>query len=145
MSRPIFALLFLAFAVSCSDVPTEKRSPTIDVPPPIEVETSEDQQSVEREPAFAGVLPGGFPKDLPIYTPASLVDFGPLEVGGSFVDILTPHEVARVRRAMNGQLKKSGWSSAAGRDGELILSKGSRRVRLTIEDGKPGTLYRYEY
>lgn len=145
MRRPWIALFLLAFAVSCSDVPSEKRSATIDVPPPIEVETSEDQESVEREVAFAGVLPGGFPKDLPVYTPASLVDFGSLEEGGGFVDILSPHEVPRVRRAFVGALKEDGWSSAAGRDGELILSKGSRRVRLTIRDGEPGTLYRYEY
>lgn len=145
MRRAWIALFFLAFTVSCSDAPSEKRSPTVDVSPSIQVETSEDPKSVEREASFAGALPGNFPKDLPVYTPASLVDFGSSEGGGSFVDILTPHEVARVRRAFVGQLKKSGWSSAAGRDGELILSKGSRRVRLTIRDGEPGTLYRYEY
>jgi len=139
------ALFFLAFAVSCSDAPSEKGSPTVDVSPSIQVETSDDPQSVEREAPFAGVLPGSFPKDLPVYTPASLVDFGSFEEGGGFVDILTPHDPARVRRAFVGQLRKSGWSSAAGRGGELLLSKGSRRVRLAIRDGEPGTLYRYEY
>ncbi len=145
MRRVWLAPLVLALIVSCSDAPSEKRSPTVDIPPPVEVETAEDQQSVEPEVSFAGVLPGSFPKDLPVYTPASLIDFGSPEEGGSFVDILSPHEVPRVRRAFLGALEEGGWSSAAGRDGELILSKGSRRVRLTIRDGKPGTLYRYEY
>jgi hypothetical protein len=138
------AFLVLLLTACPQESLDEARRETVDVPPGVEVETIDDPQSQEREVSFAGVLPGDFPKDLPIYKPASLIDFGS-SGETSWVEMISPHAVARVRRELLGRLEADGYSSAAGSDGTLVISKGRSRVRLSVKDGRPGAVYRYEY
>ncbi len=116
----------------------------VDVGAALEIATEDDPQAVERPPALVGVLPEDFPDDLPLYLPASLVDFGTVDDGWGYVNLLTPHSLARVERELSAKLTERGWT-AAGSDGVRRLRKGGMRVRLLVTDARPGTEYRFEY
>ena len=143
-------LLAVALVVGCfgacrGDSGEKEDGPleAVDVAPALEIATADDPTARERPPALVGVLPASFPGDLPLYLPASLVDWGSGE-GGRYVSLLSPHGLARVERELAAKVRDSGWS-ATGSGGVRVLRKGGRQVRLRIEDGKPGTLYRFEY
>ena len=135
--------LCLAGCRGGSEDAEERRLETVDVEPSISIDIEDDPTEVERAPALVGVLPSGFPEDMPLYLPASLIDFGTGD-GGRFVSLLTPHAQARVERELIEQARGAGWT-AAGSGGTRELSKGGLRLRLRIEDGNPGTLYHFEY
>jgi len=118
---------------------------TVDVAPPLEIDTSADQEAKARQPSLVGILPGDFPRDLPLHLPASLVDFGESAAGRPTVTLLTPDEISGVRRDLQSKLAAAGWESSSGSGGTLVLKKGGARAWLAVEDGRPGTLYRYEY
>lgn len=115
----------------------------VDVAPSLEIETADDPTATERAPSLVGLLPPGFPGDLPLYLPASLVDWGSGE-GGRYVNLLTPHGRSRVERELTRLVREGGWTVTAS-GGGWLLRKGGQRVRLRIENGNPGTLYRFEY
>lgn len=143
----LLALLFvLGWAWGCrrDGEAGEERLEAVDVAPALTVETAADPAAVERPPELIGALPAGFPDDLPLYLPASLIDFGTGKEG-RFVSLLTPHGLARVEGQVTAQLRQAGWTATGSGAGTWTLRKGSRRVRLTIEDAKPGTFYRFEY
>jgi len=145
----ILILIVLPLVVSCNGSGTAseaRRLKTIDVPPALEVHTINDPQARERVPVLVGVLPADFPSDLPLYIPASLIDFGRTDEGHRSVSLLTPHKPIQVRRRLDVLLAERGWAATAEGDGNLTtLRKGQRRVRLHIEDAHPGTVYRFEY
>lgn len=144
----LLTLLALGFGTGCRGSADDPKKPveTIDVSPGVEVDTSEDPQARARAPELVGVLPGDFPKDLPVYLPSSLVDFGTTAEGRRSVTLLTAHSLPRVRRELLARLEKSGWSSAAGAgESMLALRKGDRRAWLKLEDSRPGTTIRFEY
>ncbi len=116
----------------------------VDVGPALEIGTEDDVIEVERPPELVGILPEDFPNDLPIYLPASLVDFGSAEGGWVYVNLLTPHALARVERELSARLRQSGWTVTASGGGKQ-LRKGGSRARLLVKDARPGTQYRYEY
>lgn len=143
--RLLAAFLVLALLGGCRKDPGEEPDPleAVDVVPALEIETAEDPTEAERPPALVGLLPSGFPTDMPLYLPASLVDWGTGD-GGRYVDLLTPHGRGRVERELMALVRSGGWS-ATGAGGGWLLRKGGQQVRLRIEDGNPGTLYRFEY
>lgn len=114
----------------------------IDVRDLPQVDTSQDPQAVARKPTLVGILPSDFPSDLPLYLPASLVDFG---ANPRSVDLLSPHSPGRVRPELFRLIRGGGWTLEESGGGSSTLRKGSRQVRLKIGEGKPGTLYRFEY
>jgi hypothetical protein len=121
----------------------------VDVPPSIEVTTENDPKERYRPPEFAGVLPSDFPADLPIYKPSSLMDFGETQ-RGYLVSMLSPDRLSKVRRMLHENLSSDGWSAthaspAKGKGESVVLRKDGRRVWLHLEDGRPGTVYRFEY
>ena len=116
----------------------------VDVGPALEIGTEDDVIEVERPPELVGILPEDFPDDLPIYLPASLVDFGPADGGWVYVNLLTPHALARVERELSARLRDNGWTVTASGGGKR-LRKGGARARLLVKDARPGTEFRFEY
>lgn len=139
-------LVPLVFAACPSPEPGERELATTDVAPALEVETGNDPQASPPVAALTGVLPSDFPADLPLYLPASLVDFGRSDQGLHSVTLLTSHSVSRVRRGLDELLSEQGWAAEpGGADGATVLRKGGRQVRLRVENAQPGTAYIYEY
>lgn len=140
------ALAAVLALAACGEPPTETQEiETVDVTPTLEIDTSEDTQARARTPELVGILPGDFPSDLPLYLPASLVDFDESERGRPTVSLLTPHGISTVRRELLTRLHEAGWSAAAGDDGTWVLRKDGRRAWLRLEEARPGTVYRFEY
>ncbi len=125
----------------------------IDVLPAVVIGTEDDPKEVVRPPALVGVLPEDFPDGLPLYLPASLIDFGTVDDGWVYVNLLTPHSLGRVERELSTRLTERGWTMAGNGataplrgDGDVHrLRRGNSRVRLVVEDARPGTQYRFEY
>ncbi len=149
VSRPWrwVAVAILALSLGCRGGSDEEDRPqveTVDVAPSLQITTEEDETAVERPPALVGLMPGDFPPDLPLYLPASLIDFGTTDDGWRYVDLLTPDSQTKVEGELGAMAREKGWA-ADGTGGAATLRKGSQRVRLRIEDARPGTVYRYEY
>ena len=141
--RWFFALTFVLFLGCGGKGESGDVDEIVDVEERIEVDTSEDQQAVPRAPQLVGILPQGFPDDLPLYLPASLIDFGTHEDRRT-VTLITPHELSKVQPAYEDLLVKAGW--VLNRiDSGLELSKGARMVRMRWLDEDPGSTYLLEY
>lgn len=136
------ALLALA---GCRGEPETRELETVDVTPALEVDSSDDPQGRARTPDLVGILPSDFPSDLPLYLPASLIDFGQSARGRPTVSLLTPDGISTVRRVLFGRFQERGWTAAAASDGTIVLRKGGRTAWLRLEEARPGTLYRFEY
>lgn len=122
--------------------PAPARVATVEVgaAPDATLSTQGDRVETRHESAFAGVLPTGFPKDVPVYEPSSLVDFG--ESGGwSYAVFQTPQDLAVARQRFQELLRARGWAadSAAG------FAKQGRHLRLAFENAHPGARIRVEY
>ncbi len=104
-----------------------------------------DTVAPQRHESFSGVLPQGFPADLPLYDPSSLTDFGDLDIGGNYVLMFSPDTAAMVRDRMAGELRRSGWALIRGDSERGSYRRGSRRVTLSIHEAQPGTEIRVEY
>lgn len=115
----------------------------VDVEPALVVGTEDDQQAVERGPALSGIMPTDFPSDLPLYLPASLIDFGTRD-GARYVSLLTSSSLSQVERELSELLRQQGWSLAEA-SGSKRLRKGAQQVSLRLENARPGTLYHFEY
>jgi hypothetical protein len=116
--------------------------PTIEVAPPpdAKVDVSRDVQERRRAETFAGVLPSGFPKALPLPPQASLVD-----QGRGWVELLVPRRPAAVRDPFLQQLRGAGWQvTAAGADA-WGLRRGGSAVRLQLRAQGPSTRLRLSY
>ncbi len=148
LTSALLGILVAVFlAGGCQQGTEQKAEPeleAVDVAPGLSIETENDQQEVVPPPALVGILPDDFPDGLPLYLPASLVDFGPADGGWVFVNLLTSHSLAKVERGLDARLRDAGWSVTES-GGVRQLRRGNSRVRLRIEDARPGTQYRFEY
>ncbi|MEE9562346.1 MAG: hypothetical protein V3W50_04680 [Thermoanaerobaculia bacterium] len=106
--------------------------------------TAYDEQAKQIGPEISGVLPQGFPRDVPLYTPSSLVDFGEADAGMHYLVFDTSGSAAVVRRRLQADLSKSGWRPLSA-DLAASFVKGDRQVGLTIRDLSPGARIRYVY
>lgn len=144
--RPLVALL-LVLTAACGDRGKEAGdAPTIDVRPALTVDVENDPQAIEETPALVGVLPSDFPAEVPLYVPASLIDFGRSPRGLRSVSLISPHPVPRVSRELDELMRGRGWS-AEGQPGVggTRWRKGALEVWLQVENARPGTLYVFEY
>ena len=126
--RQLVACIFLLGGLVWSGCPSEPKPKHInseDVPPAVEIDMSADEQAEPPKPKLVGILPNDFPKDLPVYIPASLVDFGESEEGRPTVSLLSPHSMSRVRRELYARLRDRGWQATSGGDGAVVLRKGA--------------------
>lgn len=106
--------------------------------------TAFDQQAKALGPEVAGVLPEGFPADLPLYTPSSLVDFGEADAGRRYVEFDAADAASVVRRRLEADLARSGWRPLSAGSATSFV-QGDRQVVVTIRDLSPGSRIRYVY
>lgn len=124
---------------------------TVDPGEPVEVTaspvdnltTEHDEKAAPREQEeMAGVLPSGFPSDVPVYTPSSLVEFG--EGGGRFVLLATPNPVEDVRSSYRMTLESAGWTRTGG-GREESFTKDERTLRVEVRSRGVGSEIRIAY
>ncbi len=148
-SFPTLVLAALAATWACSPAPppAAEKAPelaTVEVTaaPDAAYSTADDRVERRADPnAMAGALPDGFPADIPVYRPSSLVDFTPRPDGGAVVVFATPAEVAPVAAAMGQKLRAAGWQ--AGAAGQW--TKAGRKLHLAVEATAAGARFRIEF
>lgn len=142
------AVLAAAFFAACgrrAEPAGEGALETIDVPDAPTIDPGGDPHATRRAPELVGVLPAHFPNDLALHLPASVADFGPAAEGGHAVTFLTPDPAAAVRDDLRRALARGGWTVVEEDAGRERLEKDGRTAWLVVEDGHPGSLYRFEY
>lgn len=142
------AILFAGLLAGCAKESAEPGEiETVDVAPSRTsvLTTAYDDVAPQRHESFSGVLPAGFPADLPLYDPSNLTDFGAIDTGGNYVLMFSPDKAAMVRDGMASELRRSGWALIQGDSEQGSYRRGSQRVTLSIRDAQPGTEIRVEY
>lgn len=119
---------------------------TVEVAPPPDarVDVERDVKERRRAETFAGVLPSGFPRGLPLPAQASLVDQG-RSGGGAWVELLVPRRLAAVRAPYLQQLAGAGWSATSNGGDAWQLRRDGRAVQLTMRAQGPSTRLRLAY
>jgi hypothetical protein len=119
---------------------------TEDVGPPVDFElsTEEDVKGALVVEGVAGVLPDSYPRDLPLYQPSSLVDFGEGS-GGSFVEFYSPSGVRDVQETLSRQLEDSGWELRDRASSDWTVAHQDRTATIRFTDARPGTTIRVDY
>ena len=151
MSRTCAILLSAccALAVGCAPAPPEEpmELETVDVGAPIDagLSTEGDQQAVLRAAGLTGLVPGDVPADLPLFVPASVVDFGVPAGGRGGVELDAAAPPSVVRRWLGERLPAAGWKVGAIGDELIQVHKGSRSADYRLRDLAPGTRIRLEY
>lgn len=122
----------------------EAGEPVEVTPSPVENLTTEYDEVAPEQPQeqFGGVLPSGFPADVPVYTPSSLVEFG--EGGGRFVLLATPDAADAVRTSYRMTLESAGWQPAGG-GREQRFTKDERTLRVEVRDAGGASEIRIAY
>jgi hypothetical protein len=115
----------------------------VDVARAPEVSPDNDVKAAPRKVGLAGVLPDDFP-DLPVYLPASVVDFG-MAGGRRFVLLHVPHGRAAIEQGWRATL--AGRRIAVeGRGGRWELKSGGRTLATaSFAAISGGTEIRIEY
>lgn len=119
---------------------------TVEVAPPPDarVDVERDVKEKRRAETFAGVLPSGFPRALPLPPQASLVDQG-RSGGGAWVEVLVPRRLAAVRAPYLQQLAGAGWSASASGSDAWQLEHAGRSVQLSMHAQGPSTRLHLAY
>lgn len=149
-SRRLAAFLLLALAPSlagcgqqAADAGAGQKAPeTVDIAPAISVPTDGDVEAAAPRKGLVGVLPNDFPRDLPIYLPSSVIDFGKKD-GRRFVLLQSPDPRPGVEAWLRRAAADAGYR-VEGQGGRLQLRKGERRVTLGFA-GQGTSEFRYEY
>lgn len=139
----------LAGLVACSpspppiaQKPDELATVEVSAAPDAAYSIADDKVERRANPnAIAGALPDGFPTDIPVYLPSSLVDFTSRPEGGAVVVFATPASVATVSAALSRKLRASGWQAAQSGG----WTKAGRKLRLTVEPSAAGSRFRIEF
>ncbi len=142
------ALAAAALIVGCAPPPADEAPPVLeteDIGPGSEEELdlSTDRRGARRS-ATSGQLPGGFPEGLPIYQPSTISDVGQGEDRG-FVQFMSQHDAEAIRGWYPSALASAGWSVESAPDGALLVRRGQRSARLTIESSGAVAVIRVEY
>lgn len=147
MRAAALGIAIVCGVAACGEPPTrdgtaQPEIATVDVSaaPDAALSTAEDGQERRRAAALAGALPDGFPSDVPVYRPSSLVD-QTIDPGGvSILVFETPAPRATVAAALASRLRAQGWRAADGG----VWTKAERRLKLTVEDRPSGASFRLE-
>ena len=146
--RRALAMTLVVAALGCAQEPPRQPPPleTVDVAPPPDARASLAHEPVaapvEKDAQFSGVLPAGFPADIPLPRPSSLVD---VELGGDGIAIVlaspsSPNELGPVYGRL---LRAAGWQP----EGPSVAGgwrKGVRKLRVELVDARPGSRLRVE-
>lgn len=137
----------LALLCGCAPAAEEKSAPadlqTVDVTaaPDAALSTASDTQERRVTSALAGALPDGFPADLPVIRPASLVDFAERPEGGYAASFDTTEPADATRGFLEGRLRAAGFRDAGGG----VWTKPDRRVTLAVQPTGAGSRFTYQY
>lgn len=142
---PLGLLLFAA----CGDraVPPGEKAPaleTVEVTSAPDAALSTAEDALERRPSapgLAGALPAGFPPEIPVYRPSSLIEAGELPGGWRFVELESPDPPEIVRAALSRRLAAGAWDVGA-RD---EARRGALRLRWTVASQAAGSRLRLEF
>ena len=151
LNMKITLVLMTAIVVSSckpAEEPSQIELKTIDVQPQIDaaLTTAYDETAIIQGDTVSGVLPGDFPRDIPLYAPASLIDMGLTQADRPFVVLATPDERDRVRQGLTTQLASAGWGElSTDASGLTTFGRGSRRVWLRVETSGAITEITVEY
>lgn len=150
-ARALAAAVGLALAVgwaACGPAPSpappaEQPIPTVEVSAPPDAQATTTTDAVERRRSeaggFAGVLPEGFPKEVPILRPSSLVDVAPGDAGGLAITLASRQAPAEVERLYASMLTAAGWRQVGGSGGASgSWQKGELRLAVEVRDTRPG-------
>ena len=107
------------------------------------LDTSDDPVGYVPLEEVGGVLPVGYPPDLPVYSPSSLIDFGSGE-GEHYVLLATPDPPETVRERLAMQLDSAGWSSRSS-GGRWRVSKDGRSATIRVIGDRSGSQIRIDY
>lgn len=146
MQRFVGILAFLIVLPGCNrstEQPGEpKELETVDIGGGIDAEltTEFDERAKQVGIEMGGVLPSDFPPQMPVFSPSSVVDFGP-----GFVELDTPSSAAAVRSSLGRQIQQAGWTVDSVGDGGSLYSHEGYRVRVIVSDAGSGSRVRYEY
>ncbi len=88
-----------------------------------------EQRRAEPAGGVAGALPEGFPKEVPLPTPSSLVDFAAAGSGGLSVTLEIQESAAAVESSYRRRLQAAGFASGA--DG--VWRRDGRSLRFSVE------------
>ncbi len=143
------ALLLLAGLVACAPAPppaaekvSELETVEVTAAPDAAFSTADDRVERRANPnAMAGALPDGFPPDIPVYRPSSLVDFAPRPEGGAVVVFSSPAPADSVSAALQQKLRAAGWQAGGGDS----WTKAGRKLRLTVDSTAAGARFRIEF
>ena len=87
------------------------------------------------------VLPKDFPRDLPVYAPASMTAFGVGGGGTAYVVLESPDPASFVRSRYVAELEAAGWQSL----GNDVYSRAGKEVRIGVREVLPVTEIHIEY
>jgi len=121
--------------------PEPLESEEVGAPVDASVTTEFDVQARSSQEIVGAALPADFPRDLPLYSSSSVINYGPVDADRRFVELSVPAQPGTVERRYNAQIEAAGWRPGAG--GEFLRS--GRRVVVTYREGTPGTWVRIEY
>lgn len=143
-------MVVLAGPTGCRRAETAPAEETIDIVDVGEgidsqIRPEEDERAEVRERGLLGVLPGDFPKDLWVFEPASIVDFGAAEGGRSYVALRAVAAPADVARRFQTEERARGWEVTAATSTLLTFSKDGRRVEAELEHRGNETWIRIDY
>jgi hypothetical protein len=150
MRRPtrVALALLLTAAAGCAPAPQEqgapqKELPTVDVTAAPDAQLSTESDVKERRPteSLAGALPGGFPADLPLVRPSSLVEYAENPEGGATAAFDTTESPAAARAFLEGRLRAAGYRDSGGG----VWTKPDRRVVLAVQPTGAGARFTYTY
>jgi hypothetical protein len=142
------SVLAMAWITGCGREPAPAERPTgeletveVTAGPDAALSTAGDAQEKRRSAGLAGALPDGFPADIPVFRPASLVDFSERPGGGVRLRFDTSASSGEVRSFCESRLRAAGWRSAAGG----LWTLGERRVTLSFDSRPAGSSFSIEY
>jgi hypothetical protein len=128
------AALVLLLAVACSKPADEEpeKPEIVDIAAPADVALSfdDDVQAKRTNEGLAGVLPGGFPEDLPLFDPASIVDTSETDDGRMAVVLQHPVSLQVVESFFDRELPLAGWQSEGG---SSYQNSEGRKVEISVE------------
>jgi len=120
----------------------EKELETVDIGGGFDagLSTDSDERAKQVTIDVGGVLPSDFPSEMPLFSPSSIVDFGP-----GFVEVDTSVPAGEVGSSLGALAQRAGWSVDSIGGGTSTYVRGEQRVKVQLTEIGSGTRIRYEY
>ncbi|MBZ0113103.1 MAG: hypothetical protein K8J08_11620 [Thermoanaerobaculia bacterium] len=136
-----------------SPEPEELLTEEVSLPPDALVDPALDIKEKRRsQESLAGQLPSNFPKDLPTFPGATVVDFS--ESGAPWIEMLAPASGREVAKRYESLLGAAGWTASGtgpagtglAADGQAhTYTSGGRSVSLRLDTQGPSCKIRISY